>query len=418
MTHKNWAGNYTYSTSKLQYPTSIEAIQDLVQASTTIKVLGSRHSFNHISDSSDTLISLTKLPEFIDIDPENMSVTVSAGMNYGQVATYLQEHGYALHNLASLPHISIVGACATGTHGSGVGNANLATAVSGIELISGTGELVKLSRDDGDIFNGIVVNLGAIGIITKVTLDILPTYTIRQDVYLNLDLAQLDTHFDDIMTSAYSVSLFTHYQDEIIKQVWLKSRVEDNPNFVAQSDFYGATLADKNYHPIADVSAENCTEQQGISGAWHDRLPHFRMEFMPSKGNELQSEYFIPRKHAVEAIRHLYDLGDIIASKLLVGEIRCIAGDNLWLSECYQEDSVAFHFTWEQDLDAVNNILLQMETALAPFNPRPHWGKIFTMSAKDVQNHYVKLADFRNLIEKYDPQEKFRNDFINQYLFS
>ncbi|GAB5490163.1 MAG: FAD-binding protein [Phototrophicaceae bacterium] len=417
MTHKNWAGNYTYSTAKLHYPTSIEEIQDLVQSSTTIKVLGSRHSFNHISDSSDTLISLTKLPEFINIDPENMTVTVSAGMNYGQVATYLQKQGFALHNLASLPHISIVGACATGTHGSGVNNGNLATAVSGIEFISGTGLLISMSRDDGGIFKGLIVNLGAIGIITQITLDIVPTYEVRQDVYLNLDLAQLDTHFDDIMASAYSVSLFTHYQNESINQVWLKSRVEDNPDFIAKDKFYGAISADRNYHPIADVSAENCTEQLGFSGAWHDRLPHFRMDFMPSKGDELQSEYFIPRKYAIEAIRCLYDIGDIIASKLLVGEIRCVASDNLWLSECYQEDSVAFHFTWEQDRDAVNDILIQMETALVPFNPRPHWGKIFTMSAKDVQSHYEKLADFRMLIETLNPQGKFRNEFVNQYIF-
>ena len=416
MTHKNWAGNYTYSTSKLHYPTSISQVQDFVKTSKTIKVLGSRHSFNSIADSTNSLISLVDMPEFIEIH-DNMTATISSGLNYGQVAQYLNQEGYALHNLASLPHISVVGACATGTHGSGVNNGNLATVISGIEFIDGTGELVRLFPADGDIFNGVIVNLGAIGIVTKVTLDIEPSYDVHQDVYLNLPLAELTDNFEDIVSSAYSVSLFTDYQNDNIYQVWLKSRVDEEASYKGQSEFYGARVAQQNYNPVRGVSAENCTEQMRISGAWHDRLPHFKMEFTPSNGNELQSEYFIAREHAVEAIQHLYSLGDIIAPQLLAGEIRCIAGDSLWLSECYQQDSVAFHFTWQPNREAVENITRQIETVLAPFNPRPHWGKIFTMSARDIQSNYEKMDDFRALVEHYDPQAKFRNDFIKQYIF-
>lgn len=416
MTHKNWAGNYTYSTSKLHYPTSISQVQDFVKTSKTIKVLGSRHSFNSIADSTNSLISLVDMPEFIEIH-DNMTATISSGLNYGQVAQYLNQEGYALHNLASLPHISVVGACATGTHGSGVNNGNLATVISGIEFIDGTGELVRLFPADGDIFNGVIVNLGAVGIVTKVTLDIEPSYDVHQDVYLDLPLAELTNNFEDIVSSAYSVSLFTDYQNDTIYQVWLKSRVGKEVNYKGQSEFYGARVAQQNYNPVRGVSAENCTEQMGISGAWHNRLPHFKMEFTPSNGNELQSEYFIAREHAVEAIQRLYHLGDIIAPQLLAGEIRCIAGDSLWLSECYQQDSVAFHFTWQPNREAVENITRQIETVLAPFNPRPHWGKIFTMSARDIQSNYEKMDDFRALVEHYDPQAKFRNEFIKQYIF-
>lgn len=416
MTHKNWAGNYTYSTSKLHYPTSISQVQDFVKTSKTIKVLGSRHSFNSIADSTNSLISLVDMPEFIEIH-DNMTATISSGLNYGQVAQYLNQEGYALHNLASLPHISVVGACATGTHGSGVNNGNLATVISGIEFIDGTGELVRLFPADGDIFNGVIVNLGAVGIVTKVTLDIEPSYDVHQDVYLDLPLAELTDNFEDIVSSAYSVSLFTDYQNDNIYQVWLKSRVDEEVSYKRQSEFYGARVAQQNHNPVRGVSAENCTEQMGISGAWHNRLPHFKMEFTPSNGNELQSEYFIAREHAVEAIQRLYHLGDIIAPQLLAGEIRCIAGDSLWLSECYQQDSVAFHFTWQPNREAVENITRQIETVLAPFNPRPHWGKIFTMSARDIQSNYEKMDDFRALVEHYDPQAKFRNEFIKQYIF-
>ena len=239
----------------------------------------------------------------VALDPEARTVTVESGMSYGQLCPYLHEKGFALHNLASLPHISIVGACATATHGSGVRNGNLATAVSALELVTANGDVLTLSRaKDGDTFLGAVVNLGALGVVTKVTLDVQPSFMMRQDVYENLPLAQLTDHFENIVSSGYSVSLFTDWQNKRINEVWVKRRIEKGDSSPTKPDFYGARLATKNLHPIAELSAENCTEQMGVPGPWYERLPHFRMGFTPSSGKELQSEYFVPRKDAVEAI--------------------------------------------------------------------------------------------------------------------
>lgn len=414
MEHKNWAGNIVYSISNLHEPQRVEKIQELVRQSKQVRVLGSRHSFNTIADSSDILISLKKVNPVLELNREKQTVTIEAGMRYGELASYLHGEGFALHNLASLPHISVIGACATATHGSGVRNGNLATAVSGIEFISGDGSIISLSRTDGDIFKGAVVNLGAWGIVTKLTLDIEPTYDIRQNIFLDLPLTQLEQHFEEIMSSAYSVSLFTHWQNDVINQVWLKSRENEE----IPSDIYGASPATHNYHPIADVDPENCTQQMNIRGAWHERLPHFRMEFTPSKGDELQSEYFIPREHAVDAIQKLFEIGDSLDSLLLVSEIRCIASDDLWLSPCYQQDCVAFHFTWKQDWRVIQEALPEIEKVLAPFNPIPHWGKLFTMSPETIQSRYQKLPEFIELTQKYDPDGKFRNEFVDKYLFS
>lgn len=414
MEYKNWAGNIVYSTSSLHEAQSIEKIQELVRQSKQVSVLGSRHSFNTIADSSDTLISLKKMNHVLELNREQQTVTVEAGMRYGELANYLHGEGFALHNLASLPHISVIGACATATHGSGMRNANLATAVSAIEFINAKGDIINLSRIDGDIFNGAVINLGAWGIVTKLTLDIELTYNIRQNIFLDLSLTQLEQHFEEIMSSAYSVSLFTQWQNDVINQVWLKSR----ENEALPSDVYGTTPATHNYHPIADVNPENCTQQMNILGAWYERLPHFRMEFTPSMGDELQSEYFVPREHAVDAIRRLFEIGDSLSSLLLVSEIRCIASDNLWLSPCYQQDCVAFHFTWKQDWRVIQEVLPLLETTLAPFNPIPHWGKLFTMSPETMQSRYEKLPDFIEKSQKYDPEGKFKNDFVNKYLFS
>jgi xylitol oxidase len=345
-------------------------------------------------------------------------VTVNAGITYGQLSPYLHSKGFALHNLASLPHISVAGACSTATHGSGEKNGNLATAVSGLEFVTAAGDLVKLTRQqDGETFRGAVVGLGAIGVITKLTLDILPTFMMRQYVYENLPLNEVKEHFDAIASSAYSVSLFTDWQKQRMNEVWIKSRVEGGHSFDAGPAFFGAKLATRNLHPIAELSAENCTEQMGVPGPWFERLPHFRMGFTPSAGKELQSEYFVPRQHAVEAILAVERLRDQISPSLLISEIRTVAADGLWLSPCYKQPCVTIHFTWKPDWPAVSKLLPVIEKELAPFNARPHWGKLFNTSPAALRSIYEKLPDFIQLSTKYDTHGKFRNEFLNKNIF-
>ncbi|MCU1243943.1 MAG: FAD-binding protein [Candidatus Acidoferrum typicum] len=415
----NWAGNLEYSTDRLYSANSLEQVRSYVTKQSKLKVLGSRHCFNSIADSTNNFLSLKSMDSIVALDPEARTVTVSAGMTYGQLCPLLHSKGFALHNLASLPHISIAGACSTATHGSGEKNGNLATAVSGLEIFTAAGEVVKLSRQqDGEAFRGAVVGLGALGVITKVTLDIQPTFVMRQYVYENLPLAEMKDHFDTIEASAYSVSLFTDWRNERISEVWIKSREGEGQAFDAAPEFFGAKRATKNLHPIAELSAENCTEQMGVPGPWFERLPHFRMGFTPSAGKELQSEYFVPRQHALEAILAVERLRDQVSPHLLISEIRAIAADDLWLSPCYEQPCVTIHFTWKQEWPAVRKLLPVIEKELAPFHARPHWGKLFTMSPDALRSSYKKLPDFIQLSKKYDPQGKFRNEFLSTNIFS
>jgi xylitol oxidase len=416
---KNWAGNLEYSTDRLYSANSLEQVQSYVKKQGRLKVLGTRHCFNNIADSTHHLLSLKSMDEVVALEPEAHTVTVAAGTTYGQLCPCLHSKGYALHNLASLPHISIAGACSTATHGSGEKNGNLATAVSALEIVTAAGELVKLSRQrDSEAFRGAVVGLGALGVITKVTLDIQPTFMMQQYVYENLPLDEVKDHFDAIQSSAYSVSLFTDWQNQRISEVWLKSRVGEGQSFDATPEFFGAKRATKNLHPIAQLSAENCTEQMGVPGPWYERLPHFRMGFTPSAGKELQSEYFVPRQHAVEAILAVERLRDQVSPHLMISEIRTIAADNLWLSPCYEQPCITIHFTWKQDWRAVRKLLPVIEKELAPFKARPHWGKLFTMFPAELKFIYKRLPDFIQLSKKYDPQGKFRNEFLNTNVFS
>jgi xylitol oxidase len=396
----------------------VEQVQDVVRRAGKLKALGSRHSFNGLADSPGDLISLDRLDRVMTVDPERQTVTVDAACRYGQLARELDRQGFALHNMASLPHISVAGACATATHGSGDLNGNLATIVSAVELVTADGGLVVLSREEhGEQFRGAVVSLGGLGVITKLTLDIVPAFQVRQHVYEKLPARKLEEHFDEIVSSAYSVSLFTDWQGEWLNQVWLKRVVREGEAVELEGDFYGATPATTNLHPIPGLRAEACTEQMGIPGAWCDRLPHFRMEHTPSSGEELQSEYLLPRHHAVAALGVVRGLRERIAPLVQISEVRTIAADDLWMSPCYRQARVGIHFTWKKEWEAVRRLLPLIEEELAPFDAVPHWGKLFTMRPEQVQSLYPRLADFRALARLYDPDGKFRNAFLDTYVF-
>ena len=411
----NWAGNFAYHTSRIHYPRTIDEVCQVVKQCKQIRALGSRHSFNTIADSSEDLASLEYMNAIVELDWLQHTITVEAGIKYGEVCEHLHLHGYALHNLASLPHISIAGAVATATHGSGIHNGNLATSVAALEFVNAAGEVVKLSRADGDIFNGAVVNLGALGIVTRITLDLVPAFDVQQYVYLSMPMQQLEKHFMAIMSAGYSVSLFTKYQTKTINDVWIKMQ-SDIPVDTAPAEFYGARLATRNVHPIEEESAENCTDQLGVLGPWYDRLPHFKMGFKPSSGKELQSEYFIPVEYAYEAFMAVESLHEQIAPLLFISEVRTIKADDLWMSPCYKRNCIALHFTWHQEVDAVMKLLPLIEAKLAPFTPAPHWGKLFTLSPEKIALRFERLADFKQLFKTHDPEGKFRNDFLRTCL--
>jgi alditol oxidase len=408
---KNWSGNLEYSTSNIHYPTSVEEVQSLVKKSDKVKALGSRHCFNDIADSKFALIGMEKMNKVISIDRSAGTVTVEGGMNYGQLCPYLETHGFALHNLASLPHISVAGACTTATHGSGVKNANLSTSVKALEFVGADGTVHTLTeKDNPGKFMGAVVGLGAIGIITKVTLALQPSFLMRQFVFEDLPLLELSANFTKIMSAGYSVSLFTDWQKNSVNEVWVKLRSDEK--FDGRVEFFAARPATKNVHPIIGLSAENCTDQMGVPGVWYERLPHFKMGFTPSSGKELQAEYFVPARSAVDAIMAIQRMGKLIGPHLFISEIRTIAADKLWLSPAYNEDMVAIHFTWKQEWSAVSKLLPQIERELAPYNVKPHWGKLFTVPKSILSSRYSRMQDFAKLIKEYDPEGKFVNEYL------
>ncbi len=414
----NWAGNIRYSASELLRPESVSQLQEIVAGSPRVRALGSRHSFSTVADSTGTLLDLTGLPTEIAIDSDRRLARVSGSLKYGELTPTVQQAGFALHNLGSLPHISVAGACATGTHGSGSGRGNLASAVRAIEFVAADGELVRLdSEADPQVFAGAVVALGGLGIVTSVSLQLEDSYQIRQDVYEDLPFDELDGHFDEIMASAYSVSLFLRYREPVVDRVWFKSRVEPGENLPAEPTRFGARRSTTEQHPVPGQLADSATPQLGAVGPWNQRLPHFRLEYVPSNGKELQTEYLLPRSNAVAALQALRPFADRIAPLLQIAEVRTIAADELWLSTAYRQDSVALHFTWEDEWPQVRELLPALEAVINPLGARPHWGKLFTTPEAEVRALYPKLPDFQQLISRFDPEHHFANDFLQAYIY-
>ena len=411
----NWAGNVAFGAADFHRPSSLRELQALVaQAGPRhrIRVLGAGHSFSDLADSPGTQVSLAGLPPEVSVDSAARLARVAAGLSYAELAGRLDEAGFALRNLASLPHISVAGATATATHGSGAANQNLAAAVSGLRLVTADGDVVDLGRGD-DGFEGAVVHLGALGAVVSLILELVPSFDVSQRVYENLPLTALDDHFTELMTSGYSVSLFTDWRAPRLTQVWIKQR-QGPP--ITPGPWFTATPAPVPRHLAPGGPPEACTEQLGVPGPWYDRLPHFRPGFRPSVGDELQSEYLLPVAHAVPALHALDQIRARLAPVLRICEIRVVAADRLWLSPCYRQDSVAFHFTWIPDPASVLPVVALAEHQLAPFGARPHWGKIFTTPPETLRDRYERLPDFLRLMDHYDPAGKFRNAYTARHL--
>ncbi len=413
----NWAGNHEYRAKGVLHPASAEdarrAVLRALDAGGRLRALGTRHCFNDIADTSGELVAMTALPPRFELDEAARTVTVSGGARYGDFAEQLDARGWALPNLASLPHISVAGAIATGTHGSGDRNASMAAVVAGIEFVDGTGALRVLRRGDED-FDGAVVGLGALGLVTAVTLDVVPTFQVAQTVYVDLDWSTVLDNLNAITSAAYSVSIFTRWVGGV-QQIWLK-RVVGDDSLQAPETFLGAAQATEKRHPLPGVAADSCTDQFGVPGPWYERLAHFRLAFTPSSGQEIQSEYLVPRERAADAVRALLPLSERMAPVLQVAELRTVASDGLWLSSAYQRDVLGIHFTWKRDQAGVEAVLPAVEGALFPLGARPHWGKVFLDPDHAVPSMYPRFDDFRALVAKYDPHGVFRNAYLDRLL--
>lgn len=413
----NWAGNLSYEARALAVPGTIPEVQEIVRQADKVRALGSRHCFNPIADTSGVQISMEKFRSIISLDEKLRQVTVQGGTRYGDLGPLLHEAGYTLPNFASLPHISIAGAIATATHGSGMKLGGLATSVAALEFVTGAGDIVRVSREEGERFNGAVVHLGCLGIITSLTLDIEPAFDVHQFVYRDLPLEAVLENFEAIMGCAYSVSLFTDWQSDLIGQLWVKSRVDQTPQVAGNMPYYGAMPAEGAMHPVAGCDAVHCTEQLGVAGAAHERLPHFRMGFTPASGAEIQVEYFVPLESATDAIRALRAVGRHLSPYLMISEVRTVAADEFWMSPFYRQPCVAFHFSFERNQSALMGLLPHLEAALAPFGVMPHWGKVFALAPDVIRSRYSRLEDFRDLVASHDVEGKFRNAFVERLLF-
>lgn len=379
----------------------MEELARIVENSKKVRVRGSGHSFNHIADSNETVVILDAIKEPVEIDSSRMIARVSAGLNYAEVASALESRGWALHNLASLPHISIAGAISTSSHGSGIKNGALHTAVNAVELIDAFGSKRTIDREDEN-FPGTVVGLGLTGIFTTIQLNIEPSYDIYQSVYANLSTELFLENLLEIMSGAYNISMFTTWNG--FCDIWMKSRT------FTPTEYFGIPALSAKVHPIPGVDPAACTDQGGSRGKWLDRLAHFRIDANPSAGNELQSEFFVESRHASSAFAALLEIAPKFKDKVLVSEIRTVAADDHWLSLAHNRESVAFHCTWKNHFE-VPYLISLIEEVLSPYSFRPHHGKLFNTTFDYLETSYPMWNKFRDFFQQNDPEHKFLNRY-------
>ena len=405
----NWAGNVRFR-GEVCEPESLDELRTVVTGARSVRAFGSRHSFNDMPDA-EVMVGFSALPDGAraDVDAAAMTVTVGPGVTFAQLAVVLNGHGLALANLASLPHISVCGAIATATHGSGLALGNLATSVRGLTLLTSGGEVVTIGAEDPRLA-GAAVHLGALGIVLSATLAVVPYYEVSQSVYLDLEWEALFAHFDEVFALGRSVSVF-HALGERVRSVWVKA--ESGASVPAE--VFGARAAAVEVHPLPGGDATSATAQLGVPGPWSERLPHFRSGFTPSDGEEIQSEVFVGREDGVKAIEALLEITAELEPVLLTGELRTIAADELWLSPHYRRDSLGLHFTWQRDSAAVAHNVALIEAALAPFAPRPHWGKVFSVDPAVLGAAYPRAGEFAALRAELDPRGGFINPWMREH---
>src|SRR4051794_1452184 len=325
MTQRNWAGNVDLGADTVHEPESLDELAAVVAGARRVRVVGSRHSFNELTRTEDVLLGLSRLPGAVEATDGGLRVP--PWWTFGALTDQLADRGFALRSLASLPHISLAGACATGTHGSGDTTRGLASAVREIDLVQADGSLLTLRRGDAD-FPAAVVSLGALGVATSMTLDVEPTFDVRQDVYDDVAVGPYGDELLDALGDAYSVSLFTLLDSERFTMAWLKQRVPEGGTLgAAEPTWRGGRLAASARHPVPGQPTEGTTEQ-GVVGPWHERLPHFRLDVPPSsRGAELQSELLLPREAAPEAWRAVLQVREHLAPHVQTVELRSIAAD-------------------------------------------------------------------------------------------
>jgi alditol oxidase len=413
MREHNWSDTYTYQATRIHHPRSVDEVRRIVTHAPKIRAIATRHTFNGIADTTGELISLRELRSDPVIDHDRRTVTVTASTTYGELASALHAHGFALHNLGSLPHISVAGAIATGTHGSGHRNGALHTAVTALELVTATGDLIETRRGEPG-FAGIVVGLGAFGIVTRITLGIEPTYQVRQDAFSGLPWSAVVSDLDAIMASAYSVSLMTHWSGDTVDRAWLKTRLPST----GPSDPLARMGAIAAVHPSSTGQADPSLTTFGTPGPWSERLCHFRPDCDPGDPAQIQSEYMVPRSQGVSAITRLRSIGPEMDRDLILAEIRTVAADDLWLSACYGHDTLALHFTWHRRPESVRAITRKLEELLLPLGARPHLGKLIHAKAAEIAPLYPRMANFHALAQDYDPRGKFRNAFLDEHVFT
>lgn len=424
-TWTNWSGSVTCRPRQVLAPASIDALSDLVRetasAGAQLRVVGSGHSFAPVVATDHALVSLAQLSGLVEVDRDARAATVLAGTTIRNLGGLLGEHGLALENQGDIDAQAIAGAVSTGTHGTGIAFGSISTQVRALTLVLATGEQLTCSpTQEPDIFKAAQVSLGSLGVLARLRLQCVPSYVLR-DVRKNVDLAQCLADFEDSCRRhrhfefwwfPYSDRVATKALDIVAApnpRSFFKRIVADK--VLETGVFWAASEAVRLFpglsRPVARFASRAMSEA--------DYADHSHRVFPSARDvrfNEM--EYAVPVESGPDCLRELkaYIERDRVRVHFPI-EYRVVAADDIWLSPFYRRDSAVISVHMYAGMPH-GEYFLGCEAIFRNHRGRPHWGKIHSLGAHDLQDMYPEWHRFHDIRRRLDPRGVFLNDHLTR----
>ncbi|MEH6516198.1 MAG: D-arabinono-1,4-lactone oxidase [Halioglobus sp.] len=413
---RNWSGSQQCLPEARVAPGSVPELQQLLrQSSSTVRPVGAGHSFSPLVPTDGTIVSLSRLGGVLDHDSATLQATIGAGTRLGDIGQPLDDLGQALINMPDIDEQALAGCLATATHGTGAGIGCMSTFVTGLQIADARGDLIDCSADQNpQLFEAAKVSLGALGVVTQVTLQNVAPYRLkRQTVWRSFEeileiapeLAKNHRNFE-FYYIPFSGMGFTDVHDITDEPVASTERLDGNDS-VEQLELVRDWLE---WSPGLREFAlgsymKTLSPEQVVASSWQNYASERNVRF-----NEM--EYHLPVENGLQAVRDIREAIETHHHDVFFPiEVRFVKGDDIWLSPFYQRDScsIAVHRVFDEDFAPFFKTL---EPILRGHGGRPHWGKINTLSAADFRALYPRWDEFLELRREFDPQERFLNPYL------
>lgn len=414
---RNWSGSQVCYPKTRSAPADLAQLQNLLKDSTgTIRPVGSGHSFMPLVPTDDTIVSLSRLTGLISVDQKQQQARVWAGTRLGDIGQPLADNGQALLNMPDIDEQSLAGAIATATHGTGAQLACMSNYVEALQLVLANGEVMECSRTQNQaVFNAAQVNIGALGIISQVTLQNQARYKLKRETsWLPIEeiLQNAESLADNNRNFEFYFIPFTgmgfidvqNITDEPVTVVEKLDQNDGAEDLKTARDIL--SWSPKLRELVLGTYMKTLPKEVNVANSWQNYASERNVRF-----NEM--EYHLPRENMVKAFNEIRNIVETQFPEVFFPfEVRFIKSDDIWLSPFNGREtcSIAVHRYHQEDY---KDMFAAIEPVMQKYNGRPHWGKLNTMNSAQFSEHYAHWQDFKDIRQQLDPNGQFLNLYLS-----